>query len=155
MAVKPANEQIVSPVDTSALRALQEPHFKSPSGGVELSQAAVNFQENRLGQVLGFRGVAENSQSDKMNEAMVAFENHRERIGIARLHLLDELLIAQREQFRIGNAAGIASENAFLDTHGLIRLCNVYHGQWKKYDGKIIFSEWDKTSVWVVSVETD
>jgi hypothetical protein len=57
-----------------------------------------------LSQVFGLSRVAENSQRHKVNKPMVAFENHRERIGIARQHLPDELLIAQCKQFRIRDA---------------------------------------------------
>jgi len=44
------------------------------------------------------------AECHKMSEPMVAAKDHRERIGIASLRLSGELLIAERKQFRIGNA---------------------------------------------------
>jgi hypothetical protein len=53
-----SDQKIISPVDTPALCVPQEPHFKSPSRRVELSQLAVNFEKNCLGEVFGFSSVA-------------------------------------------------------------------------------------------------
>jgi hypothetical protein len=62
-----------------------------------------------------------------MNKPMVAFENDRERIGIARMHLLNELLIVECKQSRIRDAIRRPAARCFWNIHGLITLCNVYH----------------------------
>jgi hypothetical protein len=145
LVVKLSHEEIVSPVDSPAVCMLQEPHFKSPSRRVELSHLLVDFQENSLREVFCLPGIAEDSERDYVHETMVPFENNCKRIGIASLQLLDELFIAERKQFRIWNAVTTTSESSFLDTHSLMRLCNGYHENGKKYDGKIILFKWDKT----------
>jgi hypothetical protein len=70
-----------------------------------------------LREVLCLPGIAEDSERNEMHEAMIAFENNCKRVGIARLQLLDELFIAQRKQFPIGNAIATIPERCFLDTH--------------------------------------
>jgi len=97
-----------------------------------------------LREVFCLPSIAEDSERNEMHEAMVAFENNSKRISITGLQLLDELFIAERKQFRIGNAVAIIPEHCFLDTHDFVRLCTVYHAKEKKYNGEIILFGWDK-----------
>jgi hypothetical protein len=71
---------------------------------------------------------------------MVAFEDDGERVRVACPYLLDQALIAQIHEFRIGCAVAPISERPPLDTYGLTRLCTVFHAKSEKYNWKIIFS---------------
>src|SRR5579862_8614617 len=52
------NQQIVPLIGAAAIRVLKKPHFKSASCRVELSRLSINLQENRLREILSFRGIS-------------------------------------------------------------------------------------------------
>lgn len=77
-------------------------------GRIELSQLAINLQENRLGQVLGLACIAHDAQGRCMDKALVASEKDCKCVVIAQLHLPGELLITAGEQARVWDVVGSA-----------------------------------------------
>ena len=91
--VELSQQKVVPPVNASVVRILQQPHFKSASGGVKSSSRSVNFEENALGDFLSFSNIAHDLERSHQDEPVVTIKQHGESIAVTALHFDHYLFI--------------------------------------------------------------
>jgi len=66
-----------------------------------LSRFSINLKENRLREIFRFRSISQNVQGGHVDQPMVPFKNHRERICITRLKVPHYALVIERKEIGI------------------------------------------------------
>jgi len=79
---------------------LQQPYFSSASRRVELCRHFVNFQENCLGDVLGFPEIAQGFERHAEDEPMITVKKDSEGIIMTGLNMCENVLVAEIAELR-------------------------------------------------------
>jgi len=123
--VESAQGQMVSAIETPVICELEQPHFSTALGRVELCRAAENFQEPGLHEVFGFTRVSQNAQGNIHHQAVVTVKEHRQGIGVPELEVQHERSVVQLRELRVPEEKASFRARSFGDPSD--SLGDVYH----------------------------
>src|SRR5579862_7090279 len=93
--VEAVRRQMTLAIHSAMIRILQQPHFEYALTRIEFCLRPKKIQEDGLYDVLGFPGIADNSEGDAVHQAMIAIEKHSQRVVLPVHQGMRQLLVRQ------------------------------------------------------------